>query len=104
MTGHNGLSIGDANGDGRDDFYVCEAGSLPNRLYLQQEDGTAIDVSAESGLDWYEDSRSSLFVDLDDGDQDLVVATIAMIVFCENNGEGVFRAREGFQMLNIHSQ
>ena len=97
MTGHNGLSIGDANGDGRDDFYVCEAGSLPNRLYLQQEDGTAIDVSAESGLDWYEDSRSSLFVDLDnDGDQDLVVATIAMIVFCENNGEGVFRARGGF--------
>ena len=97
MTGHNGLSVGDVNGDGRDDFYVCEAGSIPNRLYLQQEDGTAIDSSKESGVDWYEDSRSSLFVDLDnDGDQDLVVATIAMIVFCENNGEGVFRIRGGF--------
>ena len=87
MTGHNGLSVGDVNGDGRDDFYVCEAGSIPNRLYLQQEDGTAIDSSKESGVDWYEDSRSSLFVDLDnDGDQDLVVATIAMIVFVKIMG------------------
>ena len=97
LTGHNGLSIGDANGDGRDDLFICDAGSLPNRLYLQQEDGRAKEVSAESGLDWFEDSRSSLFLDLDnDGDQDLVIATIAMVVFCENNGEGKFKVKGGF--------
>lgn len=97
LTGHQGIAVGDANGDGREDLYVCEGGSLPNRLYIQNEDGTVTDRSQEAGVDWLEDSRSALFVDLDnDGDQDLVVATIAMIVFVENDGSGVFSLRGGF--------
>jgi len=96
LTGHHGLAVGDVNGDGRDDLYVCDAGSLPNRLYLQQPDGTALDVSAQAGVDWLEDTRSALLVDLDnDGDQDLVLATIAMVVFLENDGEGQFSLRGG---------
>ena len=97
MTGHHGLAIGDVNGDGRDDIFVCDGGSLPNRLYVQNEDGTAMDISMRAGIDWYEDSRAALLLDLDnDGDQDLVVATIAMIVFAENDGAGQFTIRGGF--------
>ena len=97
MTGHHGIAIGDVNGDGRDDVFLCDGGSLPNRLYVQNDDGTATDVSVGSGIDWYEDSRAALLLDLDnDGDQDLVVATIAMIVFAENNGNGEFAIKGGF--------
>ncbi|MDB4673650.1 VCBS repeat-containing protein, partial [Verrucomicrobiales bacterium] len=82
MTGHQGLAVGDVNGDGLEDLYVCDGGSLPNQLYLQQADGTAKEAAAEWGVDWLEDSRSALLVDLDnDGDQDLVVAIIAIIAF-----------------------
>ena len=98
ITGHHGLAVGDVNGDGRDDLYVCDAGSLPNRLYIQQSDGTAVDVSAQAGVDWLEDTRSALLVDLDnDGDQDLVLATIAMIVFLENDGTGRFSLQGGHE-------
>ncbi len=96
LTGHHGLAVGDVNGDGLEDLYVCDAGSLPNRLYVQQPDGTVEDTSAEAGVNWLEDSRSALLVDLDnDGDEDLVVATIAMVVFLENDGTGIFSLRGG---------
>ena len=96
LAGHHGLALGDVDGDGLEDVYVCDAGSLPNRLYLQKPDGTLREASKESGVDWLEDSRSALLIDLDnDGDQDLVVATIAVIAFAENNGRGVFRLRGG---------
>lgn len=96
QTGHHGLAVGDVNGDGREDVYVCDGGSLPNRLYLQQPDGSVKEVSAEAGVDFLEDSRGALLVDWDnDGDQDLAVATVAMIVFCENDGKGNFTLRGG---------
>ncbi|MEO1826602.1 MAG: VCBS repeat-containing protein [Roseibacillus sp.] len=96
LTGHHGLAVGDVNGDGLEDLYVCDGGSLPNRLYLQQKDGTVVDGSAEAGVDWLEDSRSALLIDLDnDGDEDLVVATIAMVIFLENDGTGNFSLRGG---------
>ena len=97
MTGHHGIAVGDVNGDGLEDLYVCDGGSLPNQLYLQQADGTAREVAAKWDVDWLEDSRGALLIDLDnDGDQDLVVATIAMIAFAENNGVGKFILRGGF--------
>ena len=97
MTGHHGIAVGDVNGDGLEDLYVCDGGSLPNQLYLQQPDGTANEVAADWGVAWLEDSRGALLIDLDnDGDQDLVVATIAMIAFAENNGAGKFELRGGF--------
>ncbi|MEM7234102.1 MAG: VCBS repeat-containing protein [Planctomycetota bacterium] len=97
ITGHHGLAVGDVNGDGRDDLYVCDGGSLPNRLYVQQADGTVLETSKKAGVDWLEDSRAALLVDLDnDGDQDLIVSTIAMIAFAENDGSGKFSLRGGF--------
>ena len=96
LTGHHGVAVGDINGDGRDDLYACDGGGLPNRLYVQQADGTVRDRSAEAQVDFLEDSRSALIIDLDnDGDQDLVVGTVALVLFLENDGTGVFALRGG---------
>lgn len=94
VGGWNGLAIGDANGDGRDDVYICQSGGLPNRLFIQQEDGRAVDVAAKAGVDWLETSRAALFIDLDnDGDQDLVTAVVEGLIIQENDGTGVFTVR-----------
>jgi len=92
MLGYNGLAVGDVNGDGLDDLYVCDSGGLPNRLYVQQPDGTARDVSAEAGVDFLDDSAGALLIDLDnDGDQDLVVAIDPNLQIAENDGTGRFK-------------
>ena len=97
LTGHHGVAVGDVDGDGREDLFVCDGGGLPNRLYRQCPDGSVEDISRYSGVDWLEDSRAALLVDIDnDGDQDLVVATIAMVVFAENDGRARFTVRGGF--------
>lgn len=46
---NHGLAIGDLDGDGLEDLYLCQQGGLPNRLYLQNPDGTLRDASAGSG-------------------------------------------------------
>ena len=85
--GHPGLAVGDVNGDGLPDMYVCQEAGLPNRLFLQNQDGTMQDVSDEWGVNWLENSRSALLVDLDnDGDQDLAVATLGNLVVAANEG------------------
>jgi hypothetical protein len=92
--GMQGLAVGDANGDGLDDVYVCQISPLPNRLFIQNPDGTATERGAELGVDWLEPSHSALFVDLDnDGDQDLLVSTRAALLVMENGGEGTFALR-----------
>ena len=95
FLGHHGLAVGDVNGDGLEDLYVTDAGGLPNRLYLQQDDGTLRDASSESGTDWLDPSVSALLVDLDgDADEDLVVVTAARLLLHENDGSGHFSVRE----------
>jgi hypothetical protein len=94
IYGHHGIALADINGDGFDDLYVCDSGGLPNRVYVQRPDGTAIDFSGASGVDFLESTASALLVDLDnDGDQDLVAATVAGIVFASNDGQGHFTIR-----------
>ena len=91
VTGHYGLAVGDVNGDGLDDIYLCQPGGLPNRLYIQQDDGTVRDASAPSGTDWMDDSFAALLVDLDnDGDQDLVITHTFQIRVQRNDGTGKF--------------
>ena len=100
IEGHQGVSVGDVNGDGLDDLYVCGAGGLPNRLYVQNPDGTATDVSAAAGVDWLDDTRSALLVDLDnDGDQDLAIALSDTVLLAENNGRGAFAVRGQMQVV-----
>ncbi|MFK7911311.1 MAG: FG-GAP repeat domain-containing protein [Akkermansiaceae bacterium] len=94
LRGNPGLAVGDVNGDGLDDLYVCQERGLPNRIFIQNADGTAREESAQRGVDWLQSSRSALFVDLDnDSDQDLVVAILGGLVLAENNGEGNFTLR-----------
>lgn len=82
-----GLAVGDVNGDGLEDLYVGQDEGLPNRLYLQQHDGTAIEVAELWGVNWLHRTRGVLFVDLDhDGKQDLVVATVGHLLVCQNTG------------------
>jgi hypothetical protein len=89
--GTPGLAVGDVNGDGLDDLYLCQEPGLPNRLFLQNLDGTAREVAAAWGVDWIDDSRSALFLDLDnDGDQDLVVALYGAVVIARNDGQQRF--------------
>ena len=95
MFGNPGLAVGDVNGDGLDDFYVCQEAGLPNRLFIQNSDGTATEQSATWGVDWLQSSRSALLVDLDnDSDQDLVVAIHGGVVVAENDGKGHFRLHD----------
>ena len=94
VGGWQGLAIADVNGDGLDDLYCCQPGGLPNRLYLQQSDGTCSEESAAAGMDWLDSSHAALFVDLDnDGDQDAVVGLDDGVLILANNGQGHFSIR-----------
>ncbi len=91
LLGTPGTAVGDVNGDGLEDLYLCQPGGLPNRLYIQQANGSLKDFTEESGTGWVESCRSALLVDLDnDGDQDLVVASYARMVVSRNDGTGRF--------------
>lgn len=94
ISGWHGMALGDANGDGLDDIYVCEPGGLPNRLFLANADGSVRDFSADSNTDFRLQSQAALFVDLDnDGDQDLVIATTLGVIFMENDGNAAFTVK-----------
>ncbi|TDQ14696.1 FG-GAP repeat protein [Algoriphagus boseongensis] len=72
-----GVTMGDVNGDGLLDIYVCQVGDLgktsgKNRLYLNQGDGKFTEEAASFGLDFSGYSTHAAFFDYDrDGDLDL---------------------------------
>ena len=95
-VGNHGLAIGDVNGDQLEDLYVCQQGGLPNRLFVQNLDGTLRDVSETSGANWLDYCASALLVDFDnDGDRDLVVAQEWRILVMSNDGQGRFQLEFG---------
>jgi hypothetical protein len=101
----HGLAVADVNGDGRDDLYVCQAGGLPNRLFIQQADGTCTDVSHSAGVDWLDQTSSALFVDLDnDGDQDLALATFEGVLILEQHEPLKFQNRTLLELKNTDLQ
>src|SRR5580658_10435531 len=102
IYGHNGVSVGDIDGDGFDDLYVCQPGGLPNRLYRNRGDGTFEDITEASGVGVLENTACALFVDIDnDGRQDLIVVRTDGPVLFLNDGRGKFRPRPGaFQFAN----
>lgn len=94
LSGWHGMAIGDANGDGIDDIYVCEPGGLPNKLFISKKNGKLIDASSLSGTDFRLQSQSALFIDTDnDNDQDLIIATTLGIIFMENDGRANYTVK-----------
>ena len=94
ISGWHGMALGDVNGDGLDDLYLCEPGGLPNRLFIANPDGTVTDASETSGTNFRLQTQAALLVDLDnDGDQDLTLATTLGLIFLANDGKGVFTVK-----------
>ena len=102
VYGHNGVSIGDIDGDGYDDLYVCQPGGLPNRLYRNRGDGTFEDITEASGVGVIENTACALIVDVDnDGRQDLIVVRATGPMLFLNEGGGKFRQKaDAFQFAN----
>ncbi|MGH9552084.1 MAG: FG-GAP repeat domain-containing protein, partial [Terriglobales bacterium] len=94
IYGHNGVSVGDIDGDGFDDLYVCQPAGLPNRLYRNRGDGSFEDITESSGVGILENTACALFADFDnDGRQDLIVVRTDGPLLFVNQGGGKFRQR-----------
>lgn len=102
VYGHNGVAVGDVDGDGFDDLYVCQAAGLPNRLYRNRGDGTFQDVTEAAGVGLLENTACALFADIDnDGRQDLIVVTTGGPLLFLNEGNGRFQQkRDAFHFAN----
>jgi tetratricopeptide (TPR) repeat protein/peroxiredoxin len=94
IYGHNGVSVGDIDGDGYDDLYVCQPGGLPNRLYRNRGDGTFEDITEAAGVGVIDNTACALIVDIDnDGRQDLIVVRATGPMLFLNEGGGKFRQK-----------
>lgn len=99
VYGNNGVAIGDFDGDGFDDFYVCQPSGLPNRLYRNRGDGTFEDVTDATGLGLLDGTASALFADFtNSGTQDLLVVRTGGPLLYLNSGRGKFELKpDAFQ-------
>ena len=89
--GHQGIAVGDVNGDALEDVYVAQSTGIPNLLLVQNADGTTTDIAADSGVNFLDDTKGVLLIDVDnDGDQDLCCAMGSIILVSRNNGQGRF--------------
>ncbi|MGI8604790.1 MAG: FG-GAP repeat domain-containing protein [Verrucomicrobiales bacterium] len=99
--GNHGVSIVDIDGDEREDVFLAQPAGLPNRMFHQLPDGTLEDVSHASGLDWLDNTRCALFVDLDnDGDADAVLVLGYSAQIFEADGHGHFRPRSVIELFS----
>jgi tetratricopeptide (TPR) repeat protein len=95
VYGHNGVSVGDFDGDGRDDIYICQPAGLPNRLFRNHGDGTFEDVTVAAGVGLLENTACALFADIDnDGRQDLIVVRTTGPLLFLNRGNGQFEMKQ----------
>jgi tetratricopeptide (TPR) repeat protein len=102
IYGHNGVSVGDIDGDGLDDLYVCQPAGLPNRLFRNRGDSTFEDITDGAGVGVLENTACALFADIDnDRRQDLIVIRTTGPLLFLNQGGGKFRLKpNAFQFAN----
>jgi tetratricopeptide (TPR) repeat protein len=94
IYGHNGVAVGDFDGDGFDDLYVSQPAGIPNRLYRNRGDGTFEDITESSGVGLLDSTACALFADVDnDGRQDLIVIRATGPLLFLNRGNGKFHLR-----------
>ena len=102
----NGMSFGvtivDVDADGWNDIYVSKYGYVPNKLYINNHDGTFTERAKEFGLDWAGNSIQATFFDYDkDGDLDMYLVLNGKLKegyrhggdqdrFFRNNGDNTF--------------
>lgn len=92
VYGNNGIAVGDIDGDGVDEVYVCQPGGLPNRLYKNRGSGRFDDITEKARVGILDDTASALFVDFrNSGKQDLVVLRSSGPLLFLNQGGGVFQ-------------
>src|SRR5579883_3133387 len=102
IYGHNGLAVGDIDGDGLDDLYICQPAGLPNRMYRNRGDGTFEDVTQLSGTGLLDNTACALFADINNtGRQDLILVRASGPLLFLNQGGGKFRLQpSAFQFAN----
>ena len=104
IYGSNGIAVGDIDGDGADEIYVCQPGGLRNRLYKFREDGTLADLTEAWGAGILDDTSSALFLDLrNSGRQDLVVVRATGPVLLLNEGSRFALHKDAFQFASSPS-
>jgi len=92
IYGHNGVSVGDIDGDGFDDLYVCQPAGLPNRLFRNRGDGSFEDITDSAGVGILENTACALFADIENtGRQDLIVVRASGPLLFRNQGSGKFQ-------------
>jgi hypothetical protein len=109
------ISVGDVNGDGKDDFFIGGAKDSPGKLFVQTSKGFISTNSELFEKDRASEDMGSLFLDFDkDGDKDLFVcsggyefpgSSYALVNrLYINNGRGEFtRSPEFFSGINAGS-
>ena len=88
------VASGDIDDDGDVDLYVVGGNTVPNALYLNNGNGTFVDVAEEYGVDLLHWGIGPAFGDIDgDGDLDLFVSAVnfdPVRVFKHDSDTGVF--------------
>jgi len=102
VYGFQGVAVGDYDGDGHDDIYVCQPAGLPNRLYRNRGDGTFDDVTERTGMDVLDATSCALFADFENrGAQDLLVVTTSGPLLFVNEGGKFLPKRNAFKFAQL---